>query len=237
MHDTLYQFNLSHIYFLDNPAAIHGSRLIISRVTKDAGPNELMNPEILMKNHHKNIHSFALILPAIFPDTDISSCVCIVLLFETSSSSHVQYHIARQRGPLDPEPAIGPCRTASEHEICHVYIKHATLFHIDLSHMDFLDDPAAIQWSRLIISRATQDEGPNELTNPEILMINHHKYTHCLALILPAIFPDTDIASCICIVLVFETNSSNHLDHWGTPSQRWRGCEALSSMWCTWKIW
>ena len=94
---------------------------IIACATQDAGPNELTNPEILMKNHHKYTHSFALILPAIFPDIDISSCVCIVLLFETSSSSHVQSIIARQRGPLSSETATGPCLTASDHEICHDY--------------------------------------------------------------------------------------------------------------------
>ena len=105
----------------------HGSRLIISRAKQDASPNELTNPEIFKKYHHQNIHSFALILPAIFPDTDISSCVCIVLLFETSSSSHVQHHIARQRGRLGPETATVPCLTASNHEICHFYLKPARL--------------------------------------------------------------------------------------------------------------
>ena len=109
------------------PLQSMGSRLIISRATQDASPNELMIPEILMKHHHRNTHSFALILPAIFPATDISSCVCIVLLFETSSSSHVQYHIARQRGPLGPETAIRPCLTSSDHEICHICIKCTNL--------------------------------------------------------------------------------------------------------------
>ena len=127
MHETLVYINLSHMDFLDDPAAIHRCRLIISRATQDASPNELMNPEILMKNHNKNIHSFPGSLPAIFPDTDISSCVCIVLLFETSSSSHVQYHIARQRGPLGPEQALWPCLTASDHEICHMCIKCTNL--------------------------------------------------------------------------------------------------------------
>ena len=144
-----------------------------------------------MINHHKPPHSFGLILPATFSDTDISSCVCIVLLFETSSSSHVQYHIARQRGPLGPEPAIGPCLTASDHEICHICIMHETVSSLDLSHMDFLDDPAAIHGSRLTISRFTKDESSNELINPEILMNNHHKRTYSFTLILPAIFPDT----------------------------------------------
>ena len=144
-----------------------------------------------MTNHHKNTHSFGLILPAIFPDTDISSCVCIVLLFETSSSSHVEYHIARQRGPLCPEASIRACLTASKHEICQNPIMHDTLFPPNLSHMDFLDDPAAIHGSRLIISDTTQDESPNELINPEILMNNHHKRTYSFTLILPAIFPDT----------------------------------------------
>ena len=119
-HLTLISPNLPHMDFLDDPAAIHRCILIISRSTQDEVPNELTNPEILMKNHHQNTHSFGLVLPAIFPDTDISSCVCIVLLFETSSSSRVLYHIARQRGPLGPEPAIVPCLTASDHEICQI---------------------------------------------------------------------------------------------------------------------
>ena len=126
MHDALVYLNLSHIDFLDDPAAIHGSRLIISCTTQDASPNELSNPEILMKNHHRNIHSFALILPAIFPDTTISSCACIVLLSEASSSSHVIFNIARQRRPLASETSILPCLTASDHEICH-YIKSTNL--------------------------------------------------------------------------------------------------------------
>ena len=94
---TLAHLNLSHMDFLDDPAAIHGCLLIISCARQDAGPNEFTNPEILMKNHHKNIHSFALILPAIFPATDISSCVCIVLLFETSSSSHFRMQQSNPR--------------------------------------------------------------------------------------------------------------------------------------------
>ena len=106
---------------LDDPAAIHGSRMMISCATQDASPNELMNPAILLENHHKYIHSFGLILHAIFPDTDISSCVCIVLLFETSSSSHVQSLIARQHGPLGPETVTGPCLTASNHEIYNIH--------------------------------------------------------------------------------------------------------------------
>ena len=135
------------------------------------------------------------------------------MLFETSSSSHVRYHIARQRGPLGHESSIWPCLTASNHEIYHFYHAHMTLISPNLSHMDFLDDPAAIHACRLIISRATQDEVPNELTNPEILMKNHHKIIYSFALILPAIFPATDISSCVCIVLLFETSSSSHVQY------------------------
>ena len=80
--ETLTQLNLSNMDFLDDPAAIHGSRLIISCATQDASPNELMNPEILEINRHKKIYSFGLVLPAIFPVCVISSCVCIVLLVE-----------------------------------------------------------------------------------------------------------------------------------------------------------
>ena len=45
--------------------------MIISRVTQDEIPNELTNPEKSMEKHHKILYSFALILPAIFPDTDV----------------------------------------------------------------------------------------------------------------------------------------------------------------------
>ena len=65
-------FNLAHMDFLDDPAAIYGSILIISRFTKDESPNEYKDPEIFANNHLKRIYSFTLILPAIFPDTLIS---------------------------------------------------------------------------------------------------------------------------------------------------------------------
>ena len=64
--------NLSHIDVLDVPAAIHGSRLTVSRFTKDERPNEFVNPEISSNKHAKPTYSFTWILPAIFPDTLIS---------------------------------------------------------------------------------------------------------------------------------------------------------------------
>ena len=70
--------------------------------------------------------------------------------------------------------------------------------------MDFLNGPTAIQWSRLIISCATQDASPNELVNPKILEINRHRNTHSFGLVLPAICPGCVISSCVCIVLLFE---------------------------------
>ena len=124
---TLNHPNLSHMDFLDGPAAIPRSKLIISDTTKDESSNELINPEILANNHHKHIYSFTLILPSIFPDTLISSCVCIKLLFETNSSSHVEYQIARQRGPLGPETSILACLTSSNYEICQISIKWTDL--------------------------------------------------------------------------------------------------------------
>ena len=127
IHETLSPLNLSHMDFLDDPAAIHGCRLIISRSKQDEVQNKLTNPEIFMKTHHRNIHSFTWSWPDITPDTDISSCVCIVLLFETSSSSHVQYHIARQRRPLGHGTSIWACLMSSEHEICQILIKHSNL--------------------------------------------------------------------------------------------------------------
>ena len=55
--------------FLDDPVAIHSSRTTYSRFTKDAIPNEYIDPEILMENHDIFTYSFAFILPTIFPDT------------------------------------------------------------------------------------------------------------------------------------------------------------------------
>ena len=152
--------------FLDGPAAIQGCTLILSCTTNNASSNEHMHPDILMKNHHKNTYSFAWYLPAIIPDHDISSCACIVLLSEASSSSHVEFNIARQRRPLASETSILPCLTASKHEICHIDIMHDTLVHPNLSHMDFLDDPAAIHTCTLILSCATNNASSKELSNP-----------------------------------------------------------------------
>ena len=89
MHDTLTQPNLSHMDFLDDPTAIHTCTLIISCTTNNASPNEHIYPEILKENHHKFIYSFTWYLPAFIPGGVISSCACIVLLSEASSSSHV----------------------------------------------------------------------------------------------------------------------------------------------------
>ena len=50
---TLTHLNLSYMDFLDVPAAIHGSRLTISRFTKDDSPNEHIDPEISSNNHPK----------------------------------------------------------------------------------------------------------------------------------------------------------------------------------------
>ena len=97
-----------------------------------------------MKNHHKRIYSFGGSWPAIIPADVISSCACIVLLSEASSSSHVEFNIARQRGPLGPDTSIWACLTASNHAIHHIYIMLTTLLPPNLSHMDFLYNPAAI---------------------------------------------------------------------------------------------
>ena len=144
---TLKHPNLSHIDFLDGPDAIHRCKLIIPCAIQAERPNELTNLEILMINNHKYTHSFGLVLPAIFPDTDISSCVCIVLLFETSSSSHVQCHIARQRGPLGPERSIWACLTSSKHEICQNSIKWTELV-----------SPQALSYGCLLYTSDAADE-------------------------------------------------------------------------------
>ena len=155
--------------------------------------NELMDPEILMKNHHKYTHSFGLILPAIFPDTDIYSCVCIVLLSETSSSSHVQYHIALQRWPLGPERSIWACLTSSKHGICQNHIKWTDLAPPQSISYGFsgwsccnpqMQTDNTLCHTRREAKRTDQswdiDDKPSQI------------YTF-FCLILPAIFPGTDI--------------------------------------------
>ena len=173
MRATLVQLNLSHMDFLDGLAVIHWSRLIIPRFTNSASPNEYKHPEILMKNHHKTTHSFTWYLPAFIPGGVISTCACIVLLSEASSSSHVILQHCASAQTLGSEGSTGPCQTSPNHEIRHDG-KHAlTLSTPNLSHMDFLDGPAAIHRSTTTYSCTTKAASPNELTNPEISMKNH----------------------------------------------------------------
>ena len=68
--ETLIQLNLSQMDFPDDPVAIHSIRISYSDLIKSAGPNELMHPEISMKNHRIFIYSFLGSGPAIFPDTE-----------------------------------------------------------------------------------------------------------------------------------------------------------------------
>ena len=135
---TLLPPNLPHMDFLDDPATIHGSTLIISCATQDASPNEHIDPEISMKNHQIRIYSFLVSGPAICPASVISSCACIVLLSEASSSSHVDFNIARQRRPLASETSILPSLTSSNVEILFIYNSDKTLMHLQLSRTDFL---------------------------------------------------------------------------------------------------
>ena len=51
--------------FMDDPAAIHGSRLIIPDATKNESSNEHINPEISANSHLERTYSFGLILLAI----------------------------------------------------------------------------------------------------------------------------------------------------------------------------
>ncbi len=131
------------------------------------------------------------------------------------------FNIARQRGPLGPDMSIWPCLAASDHEIHHFHHTQNSLSHLKLSHMDFLDATAATHGCRLIISRATQDESPNEYINPEIWRNNHLRFTYSFGLILLAITLADIISSCACIVLLSEASSSSHviLQHCASTSE------------------
>ena len=99
MHETLVQPNLYHIDFLGHPAATKTCTDPISCTTNSAVQNELTNLEILMKNRPNRTYSFVGSWPAITPAEYYSSCACIVLLSEASSSSHVRCHCASARTP------------------------------------------------------------------------------------------------------------------------------------------
>ena len=62
-------------------------------------------------------HSFGLRGQLLSPARIITLRALASLRKQRSSASHVFFNIARQRGPLGPEKAIGACPTASNHEI------------------------------------------------------------------------------------------------------------------------
>ena len=108
-------------------------------------------------------------------------------------------HCASARTP-GPEVVNGACLTASGYEIDHSHHARNSLSHLNLSHMDSLDAPAGMHACTMIMLLGEQDESPHEFTNPEIFMKNHHTNIHSFGRVLHAIFPDTNISSCGCIV-------------------------------------
>ena len=69
------------------------------------------------------------------------------------------HRIARQRRPLASRPCILPCLTASIREIYYFLSYSLTLTPPNLSRMDFLAGPAAINGSRLITWGAPSRRG------------------------------------------------------------------------------
>ena len=88
----------------------------------------------------------------------------------------------------------------------------ATLYPLNLSHMDFPDGPVAIHSSRTTYSDLTQSASPNELSNPEISMKNHQICIYCFLGSGPAVFPGSVISSHACIVFLSEASSSSHFN-------------------------
>ena len=103
MRGTLTPLNLSHMDFLGRRAVTTTCTDPIPCTTNSASPNEHKYPEIWMKNPQNPRHSFPGSWPAIFLAEYYSSCACVVLLSEASSSSHVLFLIARQRGTFASE--------------------------------------------------------------------------------------------------------------------------------------
>ena len=116
---TLVAPNLSHMDFLDCPLVTGPCRLPYYCTTKDASSNEHINPELWALNRPNPTHSCLWYWPAVFPGCVISSHACIIFLSEASSSSHVIFNIARQRGPKGPERSPGPRQPSPNDEIHH----------------------------------------------------------------------------------------------------------------------
>ena len=90
---------------------------------------------------------------------------------------------------------------ASDHEIYHFHHADEILKSPNLSHVDFLDDPAAIHGSRLIISRSTKTRIQTNWSIQkyyEITILN----LYIVSLILLAITLADMISSCACIMLL-----------------------------------
>ena len=154
MRGTLGHFDLHHMDFPDGPAAIHWSRTTYAKPTKAASPNELINPEISMKNHHIFIYCFLWFGPAIFHASIISFCACIVLLLNKIFEPCL-IHNVRQHNENAPETSPNPLLMFSNVEIHHICNCDKSLVHFNLAHMDFPSCPAALHWSTMTSSKPT----------------------------------------------------------------------------------
>ena len=68
----MYHLNLSHMDFPGGAAAIHRSTTTLSNARNNPSPNELINPEISMKNHPKNIYIYTRLITANRPPSRAS---------------------------------------------------------------------------------------------------------------------------------------------------------------------
>ena len=186
---TLRPPNLFHMDFLCGPAAIHSSTTTYSRFTKDASPNELMHPEISMKNRH---FSYIVFLGPGLQSSLPSNILLCLYSIALLSKFFEPYNLETLRMSADPWALKGPKMLVKRPRIMKSIIfpcMLTTLIPFNLGHMDFLDDPVAIHSSTTPYSRSTQDAGPNELINPKKSMKNHQIFTYSFLGSGPAIFP------------------------------------------------
>ena len=149
--------------------------------------------------------------PAFFPNSIISSHACIIFLSEASSSSHVIFNIARQRGPKGPKGPRGLVKRPEMMKSIMMTCTRDTLIAPNLSHMDFLDCPAVTGRCRLSYSSTTKDASSNEHIDPELWTINRPIFIYCFLGFGPAIFHASVISSHACIVFLSEASSSSHV--------------------------
>ena len=162
--------SFSHVEFLDGPATIHSSRTHIWCHTKRQPKRIDASREI----NEKNIRIVHIVfsgpgLQSSLP-SNIFSCLYSIAVW---SEFFEPCNLETLRVSADPLALKGPKILVKRPRIMKSIMfpcMLVALYQPNLSHMDFLDGPAAIHSSTTTYSRTTKSPSPNEYSDPEISM-------------------------------------------------------------------